>query len=553
MGIFRTWLEKIDDYLQDVPKLTREKLTQSISNRTNPFASWFDGKERILIPIEKDITIEPNYHDNDMKIEIMKILSIFGYLVKNEDLSKNIVLEPKKDQFGTPTGKYQPVKVITALQKISNTKFTLEKQNEKIQYKRMVDRIDRLIQFVIKGKTASAQELDTQNVWVIISQNPHDVATMSTCRGWTSCMNLKDGSRRKYVKNVIERGGFVAYAVKMNQTDAQNLANDTTREIPENTSLARVIVKPFVNEKDKSKIIAVPENRVYSTINGQAYKQPLLTTVNKWINSKQTIEHGRYRRTTGYSDSYDKKEYFQKTDKQSLINALAKHNQTSIKAMYQILNKPEADVSDEEIKALHKYFYRFSENSWLTEQEKFILKFKNRPVFNELKFSKRLTRTYLAKDQSEFKQDDLIDEVLDLLEKSRYEEGEDDYLNELKERLKDQIKSGEFTEENSWNLLGRLIYSYSYYKFNIKYEFISILTEYLLKHNFDNLGVYKNDVLEKAIGFYVYSTLNKDSDPEIVQKILDYTKKNDVYNYKHADLLSTLVKKDYLHFNKLTQ
>lgn len=46
---------------------------------------------------------------------------------------------------------------------------------------------------------------------IVITRNPYDVAGMSTNRGWTSCMNLEQGSNRHYVKHDIAQGTLTAY------------------------------------------------------------------------------------------------------------------------------------------------------------------------------------------------------------------------------------------------------------------------------------------------------------------------------------------------------
>ena len=55
---------------------------------------------------------------------------------------------------------------------------------------------------------------------VVISQNPHDVAQMSTDRSWTSCMEL--GRRKPQEKDVfceVREGGLVAYLINKNDLD----------------------------------------------------------------------------------------------------------------------------------------------------------------------------------------------------------------------------------------------------------------------------------------------------------------------------------------------
>jgi len=67
---------------------------------------------------------------------------------------------------------------------------------------------------------------------VVISRHPYDIAGMSFDRGWTSCMNLEKGGNKKYVPSIIKAGVLVAYLVK---NDDKNI----------NAPIARVLLKPY--------------------------------------------------------------------------------------------------------------------------------------------------------------------------------------------------------------------------------------------------------------------------------------------------------------------
>lgn len=70
---------------------------------------------------------------------------------------------------------------------------------------------------------------------VVISRHPHDVAGMSTDRGWTSCMNIRDGFNRRYVLNDVKAGTLIAYLVKKDDTNIKKPS-------------ARVLIKPFTED-----------------------------------------------------------------------------------------------------------------------------------------------------------------------------------------------------------------------------------------------------------------------------------------------------------------
>nr|DAF93386.1 MAG TPA: apolipoprotein [Myoviridae sp. ctshb19] len=94
----------------------------------------------------------------------------------------------------------------------------------------------------------------------VISCHPYDIIGMSTGRDWdkTSCMRLDDGhsnhmdrgSNSHYVKRDVAEGTLVAYAVA---ADDQNI----------NRPKARCLLKPFLMEDDKEKVLYRRETSVY--------------------------------------------------------------------------------------------------------------------------------------------------------------------------------------------------------------------------------------------------------------------------------------------------
>ena len=115
---------------------------------------------------------------------------------------------------------------------------------------------------------------------VVISRHPYDIAGMSTDRGWTSCMNLKDGSRRRYVPMDVKYGTVIAYAIRKGDRNIQN-------------PVARVLIKPFLEvTDDKSK-----EPSVFFGIENNVYgEEPpgFVDSVNDWvdeINDKRTLDN----------------------------------------------------------------------------------------------------------------------------------------------------------------------------------------------------------------------------------------------------------------------
>jgi hypothetical protein len=100
---------------------------------------------------------------------------------------------------------------------------------------------------------------------VVISRHPYDIAGMSTDRGWTSCMNLKNGINKRYVPLDIAAGSVVAYVTRTDDLDLKNPSG-------------RLLIKPFVDVVGNKVIYFGIEARVYGT-NVPGFAE----TVQKWV------------------------------------------------------------------------------------------------------------------------------------------------------------------------------------------------------------------------------------------------------------------------------
>ena len=122
------------------------------------------------------------------------------------------------------------------------------------------------LDWLIKKYTSDpAREGVKDNYIVVISRHPYDIAGMSTGRGWSSCMNLIDGSNAEYVPIEIKVGSVVAYITPKSDPDLKN-------------PTGRIMIKPFVNLKDENDIYFGIEDKVYGT-NVSGFRE----TVSKWV------------------------------------------------------------------------------------------------------------------------------------------------------------------------------------------------------------------------------------------------------------------------------
>ena len=132
---------------------------------------------------------------------------------------------------------------------------------------------------------------------VVISRHPHDVAGMSTDRGWRSCMkmgktgNKKDydaGQYSHYLKHDVKQGTHVAYLVHEHDKEAKQ-------------PLARIALKPFQSE-DKKDTILRPEGTQYGT-SDHAFGH----TVKKWAETNFPAKEDKiYRKNTKLYDDDNK-------------------------------------------------------------------------------------------------------------------------------------------------------------------------------------------------------------------------------------------------------
>jgi hypothetical protein len=124
-----------------------------------------------------------------------------------------------------------------------------------------------------------------QELTVVISRHPYDVAGQSTNRGWTSCMNLGTGSQTDssgnytldqrgnrrgimahYVPLDIRHGTMVAYLITADDTNIQN-------------PLARVSIKPFRHLGKEHEVALGVEDKVYGTAPAE-----FVQVVTDWVN-----------------------------------------------------------------------------------------------------------------------------------------------------------------------------------------------------------------------------------------------------------------------------
>ena len=112
---------------------------------------------------------------------------------------------------------------------------------------------------------------------IVFSKHPYDIAGMSADRGWTSCMNVYDGMFKKYVSKDIAAGTFICYLTK-------------PEDLNLNKPVARLLVKPFINIKNRNDIVYVPETKIYGTAPADFFNH-----VTKILDEIQNKKTGKFR------------------------------------------------------------------------------------------------------------------------------------------------------------------------------------------------------------------------------------------------------------------
>jgi hypothetical protein len=219
----KTQKTMVDRYVRHITKL---------GNNLNDIHKFSDhvippGESRITIPLERTNNEAYKVHP-----EVEQHLNDNGYKV--EDHKEGLA----SDQYGRST------KIGKILRKTKASKNVVDK---------FINDPER------SGKRKS-------NLQVVISRHPHDVAAMSTNRGWSSCLSLTGKKRVHAVKGEIAAGTHVAYLTHANDPEITN-------------PIARIALRPFYHKNDHNKTILRPELNIYGT----AHKD-FQRTVSKWTN-----------------------------------------------------------------------------------------------------------------------------------------------------------------------------------------------------------------------------------------------------------------------------
>ncbi len=111
------------------------------------------------------------------------------------------------------------------------------------------------------------------SLMIAISRHPYDIISMSTGRGWISCMHLEKG-HINFIREDIKYGSLIAYLIDSKDWNI-------------NRPIGRLMLKPFTKGK---KTILYPDKKVYGT-NVKGFREVII----KWLSTFQKSPKGTYK------------------------------------------------------------------------------------------------------------------------------------------------------------------------------------------------------------------------------------------------------------------
>lgn len=200
----------------------------------------FKGKDRIYIPFE---------HKEEIKVpkSINNVVTSKGYTIEDyiAGLAKN--------------SKGRLIKIGKLLSQEENSKELLDEFN------------------------TSRTNVKNKEVQIVISRHPYDLAGMSTGRGWTSCMNLKE-SNSLYIHRDIKYGTLIAYLIEKDDINIKH-------------PISRLSIKQYINTKNPTDLILYPDNKIYPQ-NIKGFREAII----EWLETFQTLKGTYYRNPKLYID-----------------------------------------------------------------------------------------------------------------------------------------------------------------------------------------------------------------------------------------------------------
>jgi signal recognition particle subunit SEC65 len=193
------------DYYED-------QINEIAKRNPRPFKEWFKEEDRIYLPFAAEYNKIGGIDEKIIK-----------YLEQN-GCDVNAI----GYQDGYCSYKGRRFRIGKFLEKIryDNMKKIQEKfKNNPGLRKTFENRINKLFRDLLSNFSQSPYRKLTKqsDKLIVISQDPHDIAKMSTGRNWNSCMNLdRGGGKEDEVFCEVEEGGLIAYLISKDDKDIES-------------------------------------------------------------------------------------------------------------------------------------------------------------------------------------------------------------------------------------------------------------------------------------------------------------------------------------------
>lgn len=257
----------------------RERVEDLSASNPYPFSRWFGGKNKVFIPFGPPQPGPGQQQSSDSDSSVREILEENGYQV----------VDYRGGYCQKGNRKQRIGKVLQSLKKNALDEIRQRHQGGEIyNLERELAETSNYFDGVLSEFLNSPLRAQKKagGMEVVISQDPHDVATMSTGRSWVSCMELGVGSHHRDVFCEVANGGLVAYLIRAGDQEIRD-------------PLARIHIRRFDNKQGQS--VAIPEESIYGNeVSG------FQETVKQWLDAMQPdIRPGVYKRMGGeYSDTF---------------------------------------------------------------------------------------------------------------------------------------------------------------------------------------------------------------------------------------------------------
>lgn len=271
------------DHVRDYSSYFSDLVESKAEDNPRPFSHWFESGNRIYLPFTPDLQPQDSDHELMNFIKEIQISDDWCSTDKSEYQLGYCTCGKRRFRIGKVLGRWykNEIKRIDN-EETENVEMAKSEVRQKFNY----------YKDILDGSNLRTMK-DTSNLNVVISQDPHDMAKMSTGRRWTSCMDLqKDRSHDVFCE--VESGGLIAYLIDSSDKDVEN-------------PHARILIRRFSNKEGES--VAIAEDAVYGN-SVRGFEE----TVEEWLASKQSrITPGNYQREgMDYSETFSHEKAFAK-------------------------------------------------------------------------------------------------------------------------------------------------------------------------------------------------------------------------------------------------